>query len=312
MLKTCPTQSDRTFTPAYLNLLENGELAQREALAYHHLEHCDLCPRCCHVNRYQTNKTGFCHTGDRVVVYSGGAHYGEEAPLRGYNGSGTIFLSWCNLGCVYCQNWDISHQGMGHTIQPITLANMMLELQAQGCHNINIVSPSHAIAPIIAAVNSAAQQGLRLPLVYNTGGYDSLTALALLDGIVDIYMPDMKYGDSDVALKYSQAANYVEVNQAAVKEMHRQVGDLVCNQQGIAERGLLVRHLVLPENLAGTDKVLAFIAQDISANTYLNLMDQYYPCYCAHQYPPLNRRITREEYRQALELAHQNGLTHLA
>ncbi|MGK7875566.1 MAG: radical SAM protein [Xenococcaceae cyanobacterium] len=205
----------------------------------------------------------------------------------------------------------MSHKGVGEEVEPEAIAKMMLALQSRSCHNINFVSPSHVVAQIVAAVNIAAKGGLRLPLVYNTGGYDSPEALALLDGIIDIYMPDMKYGDSAFALKYSKVPNYVKVNQAAVKEMHRQVGDLVLDENGIAQRGLLVRHLVLPENLAGTDKVLAFLAREISPNTYLNLMDQYYPCYRADRYPPLDRPIAREEYREALGLAKKYGLTRL-
>ncbi|HVO91585.1 MAG TPA: radical SAM protein [Terriglobales bacterium] len=245
------------------------------------------------------------------MVHSFGAHHGEEDVLRGWRGSGTIFFSWCNLRCVFCQNWEISHKGMGRAVEPKEIALMMLELQAQGCHNINLVSPSHVVAQILAGVKLAADQGLRLPLVYNTGGYDSPEALALLDGVIDIYMPDMKYGDSDTARKYSRVRNYKEVNQAAVKEMHRQVGDLVLDEKGLARRGLLIRHLVLPGNLAGSEKVLAFIAKEISCNTYLNLMDQYRPCYRADEYSPLDRSITREEFFAVLELANQYGLRRL-
>jgi putative pyruvate formate lyase activating enzyme len=212
---------------------------------------------------------------------------------------------------VFCQNWDISQRGIGREVEPRELADMMLELQAQGCHNINLVSPSHVVAQIIAAVADAAPRGLRLPLVYNTGGYDSPEALALLDGIVDIYMPDMKYGDSALARKYSKVRNYVEANRAAVKEMHRQVGDLVLDARGIAQRGLLVRHLVLPHGIAGTGQVLQFLAEEISANTYLNLMDQYRPCYRADEYPEIDRPITAQEYREALDAAARHGLARL-
>lgn len=312
MLQTRKADIHQHFTPAYLTLLKSGELAKREELAYQHLEDCNLCARYCHVNRRETIKGTACHTGERAVIHSYGVHQGEEDALRGWNGSGTIFFSWCSLRCVYCQNWEISDQGLGQEVEPADIANIMIDLQDQGCHNINFVSPSHVVAQIIAAVHIAAKCGLRLPLVYNTGGYDSLEALALLDGIIDIYMPDMKYGDSAMALKYSKVPNYVEVNQAAVKEMHRQVGDLVVDKYGIAQRGLLVRHLILPENIAGTDKVLAFLAQEVSPNTYLNLMAQYHPCYRAEQYPPLNRRITTEEYHAALKLAKKYGLKQLA
>jgi putative pyruvate formate lyase activating enzyme len=212
---------------------------------------------------------------------------------------------------VFCQNWEISQKGLGNEVEPEELADMMLTLQSQGCHNINFVTPSHVVAQIIAAVHIAAKKGLHLPLVYNSGGYDSPEALALLDGIIDIYMPDMKYGDSKTARNYSKVRDYVEVNFAAVKEMHRQVGDLLIDEHGIAQRGLLVRHLVLPENLAGTDRVLAFLAEEISVNTYLNLMAQYYPCYRADEYPSLLRPITGDEYEYALTLASEYGLHRL-
>ena len=306
-----PVGPPNSFLPAYRALLSTGELAQRVKQAYQHLEDCDLCARYCHMNRRQTIKGAVCRTGERAIVNSYAPHHGEEDPLRGWNGSGTIFFSWCSLRCVFCQNSEISQKGIGREVEPAQLAEMMLQLQAQGCHNINFVTPSHVVAQIIAAVEIAAHQGLKLPLVYNTGGYDSPEALALLDGIIDIYMPDMKYGDSKLARQYSKIRNYVEVNFAAVKEMHRQVGDLQLDANGIAQRGLLVRHLVLPANIAGTDTVLAFLAREISTNTYLNLMDQYYPCYRADDYPLLARPITRAEYDQALQLAQQYGLQRL-
>jgi putative pyruvate formate lyase activating enzyme len=300
-----------TFQPAYLSLLHSSELQRRCAEAWKHLHDCDLCARYCHVDRIEGIKGAVCRTGELARVHSYGPHYGEEDPLRGWRGSGTIFFSWCNLRCVYCQNWEISHKGLGEEVTPAQLAAMMLELQAQGCHNINLVSPSHVVAQIIAAVTIAAGEGLHLPLLYNTGGYDSLEALALLDGIIDIYMPDMKYGDSELARQYSRVRDYVEVNRAAVKEMHRQVGDLVLDEQGLAQRGLLVRHLVLPHGLAGTEQVLRFLSVEISANTYLNLMDQYHPCYRADEYPGLDRMLSDEEYREALNLAHRFGLNRL-
>jgi len=299
------------FRPAYLALAASGELAQRAAAAYRHLEDCDLCARYCRVNRRKGTEGAVCRTGERAVVASYGAHHGEEDPLRGWAGSGTIFFSWCNLRCVFCQNWDISQRGIGREVEPREIADMMLALQAEGCHNVNLVSPSHVVAQIIAAVRDAAARGLRLPLVYNTGGYDSPEALALLDGIVDIYMPDMKYGDSALARKYSKVRNYVEVNRAAVKEMHRQVGDLVLDERGIAQRGLLVRHLVLPHGIAETGEVLRFLAEQVSAKTYLNLMDQYRPCYRADEFPELERPVTGEEYREALAIAARHGLARL-
>ena len=302
---------NKSFIPAYLQRLEPGELSSRVDQAYQHLENCDLCARYCYVNRRQTTKGAVCRTGEHAVVNSFGSHHGEEDPLRGWKGSGTIFFSWCSLRCVFCQNWQISHKGQGHEVEPDELADMMLQLQAQGCHNINFVTPSHVVAQIIAAVNIAAQKGLHLPLVYNTGGYDSPEALALLDGIIDIYMPDMKYGDSRIARKYSKVRDYVEVNFAAVKEMHRQVGDLQLDDKGIAQRGLLVRHLLLPGELAGTEAVLAFLANEISSNTYLNLMDQYYPCYRTSENPPLDRTLYESEYQQAFAYAEQYGLHRL-
>ncbi len=305
-----PTETNH-FEPAYLALLASGGLERRAAAAYRHLEDCDLCGRYCHVNRRQSIRGAVCRTGERAVVNSFGPHHGEEDPLRGWNGSGTIFFSWCNLRCVFCQNWEISQKGMGREAEPEEVAGMMLALQKEGCHNINLVSPSHVVAQILAAVSIAAREGLQLPLVYNTGGYDSPEALALLDGVIDIYMPDMKYGDSEVAHQYSHIRNYREVNQAAVKEMHRQVGDLRISKQGLAQWGLLVRHLVLPADVANTDKVLAFIGSEISRNTYLNLMAQYRPCYRAYDYPPLDRPITREEYEEALALAAKYGLSRL-
>ena len=272
------------------------------------MEKCDLCARYCHVNRLLTIEGAVCRTGEQAIVHSFGPHHGEEAVLRGWNGSGTIFFSWCNLRCVFCQNWEISQKGMGRVAGPRDIAAMMLELQGRGCHNINFVSPSHLVAQILAAVEIAAREGLHLPLVYNTGGYDSLEALALLDGVIDIYMPDMKYGDSSVARQYSKVRNYVEANRTAVKEMHRQVGDLVLDESGLARSGLLIRHLVLPENLADTEKVLDFIAQEISPRTYLNLMDQYHPCYRADEYPPLDRPLKMEEYRAAVAMAGRHRL----
>ncbi|RMF93845.1 MAG: radical SAM protein [Nitrospinota bacterium] len=297
--------------PAYRSLLRSGELADRVRQAYRHLEDCDLCARYCHVNRRQTVRGAVCRTGERAVVHSFGPHHGEEDPLRGWRGSGTIFFSWCNLRCVFCQNWDISWKGRGEEVTPAEIAQMMLQLQEHGCHNINFVSPSHVVAQILEAVYLAAQAGLQIPLVYNTGGYDSLEALALLDGVIDIYMPDMKYGEASVARRYSAVRDYPAVNRRAVKEMHRQVGDLVIDAQGIARRGLLIRHLVLPGGLAGTEEVLRFIAEEISPNTYVNIMAQYYPCFRASRYPPLDRPLTRSEYQEALRLAEKYGLRRL-
>jgi putative pyruvate formate lyase activating enzyme len=299
------------FEPAYVALSSTGELGRRVEAAYRRLEDCDLCARYCHVDRLRTIKGAACRTGERAVVNSFGPHHGEEDPLRGAHGSGTIFFSWCNLRCVFCQNWEISQKGIGREVEPEELAGMMLALQEEGCHNVNLVTPSHVVAQILAAVAIAAARGLRLPLVYNTGGYDSPEALALLDGVIDIYMPDMKYGDTEIARTHSKVRNYVEVNQTAVKAMHRQVGDLVLDEQGLAQHGLLIRHLVLPGDLAGSDKVLAFIANEISRHTYLNLMGQYRPCYRADEYPPLDRAVTAAEFGAALALAEKYGLRRL-
>jgi putative pyruvate formate lyase activating enzyme len=299
------------FTPSYIDLHKSGELANRAEHAARHLQDCDLCARYCHVDRTRTLKGVVCHTGEQAVVHSFGPHHGEENPLRGSRGSGTIFFSWCNLRCQYCQNWEISQKGLGRKVSAEELANIMLQLQNQGCHNINFVSPSHVVAQIVSAVEKAAAKGLRLPLVYNTGGYDSLETLALLDGVIDIYMPDMKYADSEIAHRYSHVRDYAEVNRTAVKEMHRQVGDLVLDEHGIAMRGLLIRHLVLPHGLAGTENTLRFIAEEISTNTYINIMDQYYPCYRAGDYPPLDRSITPAEYDDALQAAHRYSLNRL-
>ena len=299
------------FEPAYLTLHQEKQLSHRVELAYKHLEDCDLCARYCHVNRKYTIKGAVCRTGELAVVHSYGPHHGEEDPLRGWNGSGTIFFSWCNLRCVFCQNWDISQKGNGRETTPEQLADMMLQLQKQGCHNINFVSPSHVVAQIIAAVAIAAEKGLHLPLVYNTGGYDSLEAIKLLDGIIDIYMPDMKYGNTAMARQYSKVPDYTTRNFAAVKEMHRQVGDLIMDENGIALRGLLVRHLVLPNNIASTKEVVNFIANEISMSTYINIMDQYHPCYRADEYPAVDRPITQQEYQTALEHTHRSGLYRL-
>ncbi|MEJ2132103.1 MAG: radical SAM protein [Gammaproteobacteria bacterium] len=298
--------------PGYLTVQRCGILARRAATAWEHMRACDLCARYCRVDRIEGIKGAVCRTGERAVVHGYGAHHGEEDPLRGTRGSGTIFFSWCNLRCVYCQNWEISHEGVGRQVTAEGLADIMLSLQHAGCHNVNLVSPSHVVAQILAAVEIASERGLDVPLVYNTGGYDSLEALQLLDGVVDIYMPDMKYDDPLLARQYSKVRDYASVNRTAVKEMHRQVGDLVLDENGIAVRGLLVRHLVLPNGVASTREVLTFLAEEISTDTYLNLMDQYRPCYRAGRHPPIARRITSEEYERALRLARNLGFTRLA
>ncbi len=297
------------YEPCYLALHRSGELARRVEQAYARLSDCDLCGQACHVERH--TRHGVCRTGIRALVSSYGPHLGEEDPLRGWRGSGTIFFSWCNLKCQYCQNYDISQLGHGEETEPEELARMMLDLEDQGCHNINLVSPSHVVPIILAAVDLAARRGLHLPLVYNTGGYDSMVALQLLDGVIDIYMPDIKYADADIAQKYSKARDYPAINQAAIKEMHRQVGDLVIDEYGLARRGLLVRHLVLPGGLAGTPQVARFLAQEVSRDTYINVMPQYRPCYRAGELPPLDRPLTRQEYEQAVQDVLAAGLHRL-
>jgi len=294
--------------PAYVRLLQRGELRDRARQAWGRLADCDLCPRDCHVNRLQSATGAVCRTGERALVASFGPHFGEESCLVGRHGSGTIFFSWCNLRCQFCQNYDISQLGAGREVEPEEIAAMMLALQARGCHNINFVTPSHVVPQILAAVAIAGERGLHIPLVYNTGGYDALVSLTLLDGIVDIYMPDMKYADESLARRYSKVRNYPAINQVAVKEMHRQVGDLVCDDEGIARRGLLVRHLVLPDGMAGTADIVRFLANAISPNTFLNVMDQYRPRFNACDFRELNRPITRNEYREAIRLAEVAGL----
>jgi putative pyruvate formate lyase activating enzyme len=305
------SQQRGLFEPAYLRLLRSGELTERARSARRHLENCDLCARYCRVDRRRSMRGAVCRTGERAVVYSAGPHHGEEDCLRCSRGSGTIFFSWCNLRCVYCQNWEIAWQGEGKETSDEQLAETMLRLQALGCHNINLVTPSHVIAQILAAVDIAAQRGLRLPLVYNTSGYDSPEALALLDGVIDIYMPDMKYGDENLARKYSHVRDYVRVNREAVREMLRQVGELVINTDGLAERGLLVRHLVLPNGASGVEMVTRFLAEEISPDTYLNLMGQYRPCHRASEQAELDRKTTRAEFAEALAIARRYGLHRL-
>ena len=297
------------FQPAYLRLFKEGELIRRVESAKAILSSCLLCAHRCGADRTESSTEGLCQTGARAKISSWGAHHGEEKPLGGWRGSGTIFFGSCNLSCVYCQNWDISQRGVGREVTPEELADLMLALQEKGCHNINFVSPSHVVAQILEATLIAVQKGLRLPLVYNTGGYDCLGALRLLDGVIDIYMPDMKYGGAEEGLRYSIVSDYPAINQAAVREMHRQVGDLHLDEQGIAWRGLLVRHLVLPNGLAQSRAIFKFLAEEISLSTYLNIMDQYHPSCRADEYPELRRRISRQEYTAAMNLARSFGLT---
>jgi len=300
----------KNFEPVYLKTYRQGLFPAKIEKAYLMLEKCTICPRQCKVNRLQ-QELGFCRSGLLPEVSSYFPHFGEEKPLVGFHGSGTIFFTHCNLRCIFCQNYDISHLGQGSQISLEKLAQMMLELQKMGCHNINLVSPTHYVPQILKALLLAIEKGLTIPLVYNTGGYDSFSTLKLLEGVIDIYMPDFKYSQSQVAAQYSKAADYPQVAKLALKEMHRQVGDLVLDEEGIARRGLLVRHLVLPHNLAGTAKIIKFLASQISPNTYVNIMDQYHPCGQVEAGSPLARRITPQEYEQALAAAREAGLTRL-
>jgi putative pyruvate formate lyase activating enzyme len=297
---------DDSFTPAYIKL-PPGALSDKLREAEEILKECTLCPRQCKVDR-TSGESGFCKTGDKPFISSYSPHFGEEKPLVGRFGSGTIFMGNCNLGCIFCQNYSISHLGEGTEISFTKLADIMLSLQKQGCHNINLVTPTHQMPMMLRAIMIASEKGLQLPIVYNCGGYESLHAIKILEGVVDIYMPDFKYIDPAMAKIYSKAEDYPEAAMAAIREMHRQVGDLVTDQRGIATRGLLVRHLVLPEETAGTAGVVKFIAEEISKNTYINIMDQYHPCYKAFDHPSLNRRITHQEYADAMQMAEDAGL----
>ena len=300
----------RDFEAAYLRAHRAGLFPERIEKAFALLESCTLCPRACRANRLK-GELGTCRAGRLPEVSSYSPHFGEERPLVGLHGSGTVFLTHCNLRCTFCQNYSISHSGKGQEVSFERLARMMMELQDQGCHNINFVTPTHYVPQILKALPAAIDLGLKVPLVYNSSGYDSVTALKHLDGIFDIYMPDFKFARSGPAEEYCQAADYPEVARSAIKEMHRQVGDLVLDGRGIARRGLLVRHLVLPEGLAGTDEVVRFLAAEISSNTYVNIMDQYFPCGDIPPRSPLGRRITGDEFEEALDLARAAGLTRL-
>lgn len=296
--------------PTYLTLYASGELLRRKDAALERLSSCELCPRRCGVDRSAGEK-GFCRTGRLAVVSACHPHFGEEAPLVGQGGSGTIFFSNCNLGCVFCQNYEISHHGDGEEVSAAQLASMMVRLEQQGCHNINLVTPSHVVAQILEALPLAVEGGLSVPLVYNTSGYDAVETLRLLDGVVDIYMPDFKFWQSASSRRFAKAGDYPEIARQALREMHHQVGDLVINSEGLAEHGLLVRHLVMPGGLAETREIMGFLARDISPRTYVNIMDQYRPCGQAMNFPPLDRMLLPEEYRQALEFGVQAGLTRL-
>ena len=302
----------RSFEPAYLRLFESGELRERVDSALGALESCRLCPRDCGVDRLE-NKVGICKTGRYAAVSSYFAHFGEEDCLRGSQGSGTIFFSWCNLRCVFCQNYEISWSGGGRSTSPRELARMMLYLQATGCHNINLVTPEHVVPQILEALLLAAEQGLRLPLVYNTGAYDSLESIQLMNGVVDVYMPDFKLWNAETARRYLRAPNYPEAARRAILEMHRQVGPLVFDERGLALRGVLIRHLVMPGLAEETRRILEWIANELGPRTYINLMGQYCPAGKVSDADcgEINRRITSNEYGAALAAAHILGLRRL-
>jgi putative pyruvate formate lyase activating enzyme len=299
-----------TITPLHRKLYHDGTLNDRLNQALGLLKKCELCPRECNVDRL-SGETGFCHTGRKARIASFHAHYGEEAPLVGRHGSGTIFISHCNLLCTFCQNFEISHLGEGREIEPENLAAMMLKLQEAGCHNINFVTPTHIVPQIIEGLLIAIEHDFNIPLVYNSGGYDKVETLKLLDGIIDIYMPDFKFWDSKWSAEFCNAEDYKDVAVEAIKEMHRQVGDLEISNDGIATKGLLVRHLVMPNGIADTEKIMTFLATEISPHTYVNVMDQYHPCGYAMESSMINRRISPAEYQKALHAAGEAGLTRL-
>lgn len=297
------------FTPIYIKTFEEGKLDERIEKAYEYLKRCTICPRVCKVNRYK-NRKGICNTGILPTIADYFPHFGEENVLVGRNGSGTIFISCCNLLCIYCQNESTSHLCEGNTTTIERFAQMMIELQKRGCHNINIVTPTHIVPQLLRALKIAISKGLKLPIVYNTSGYELPKTLKLLDGIIDIYMPDFKYWEPKVAEAYSSAKDYPIITKKAIKIMHKQVGDLII-ENGIAKRGLLIRHLVLPNRLAGTREIVNFIANEISKNTYVNIMAQYRPLGLAYRFEEIARPITEEEYLEALLWAKKAGLKRL-
>jgi putative pyruvate formate lyase activating enzyme len=296
--------------PSYLEAYSKGLLKERIPKAFALLESCRLCPRNCGVNRLD-GEFGFCETGRKAIVANYNSHFGEESPLVGRSGSGTIFISSCNLLCSFCQNREISHDKEGVEVAPEQMAHMMVQLSQAGCHNINFVTPTHVVPQILEALPYAIERGLRVPLVYNSSGYDSRETLELLDGIFDIYMPDFKFWDNRWAERYCGAPDYREGAICALREMHRQVGDLAMDERGIAYKGLLVRHLVMPNQVAGTEEIMEFLAKEISSNTYVNVMDQYRPCGSAHRDEFINRRLHSKEYRDAVSAATSAGIARL-
>jgi putative pyruvate formate lyase activating enzyme len=293
--------------PTYLSLWASGELGQRVRKAREMLRACCLCPRRCGVNRIEGQK-GFCRSGFSLQVSSYNVHHGEEPVISGVRGSGTIFLTHCNLRCVFCQNYPISQLGVGREKRIEEVGGMMLDLQARGCHNVNWVTPTHFVPQLMEALTWAVERGFRLPLVYNTNGYDSLETLELLDGIVDVYLPDMKYGDEGIARTYSQAPDYPVMNGRAIREMYRQVGWQACTEKGLLRRGMIIRHLILPHRLAGTERLARFIAEGLSRDCPVSLMTQFFPAYRAKDFPELNRRITSAELEDAMKMLDRYGL----
>ena len=293
--------------PLYLEKLTPIDIREKAEALHELFVECRICPNECLARRTE-GETGECNSTDEVIISSVGPHFGEEPPLVGTFGSGTIFFTNCNLDCEFCQNYDISHLGLGRKVSTEELASSMLNLQQRGCHNINFVTPTHFTPQIVEALVLAVEEGLELPIVYNCGGYESVETLKLLEDIIDIYMPDIKYSTNENALKYSGVQNYWEVVTEAVKEMHRQVGDLKISKRGLAQRGLLIRHLVLPNDIAGSKKVIDFVADEISTDSYINIMDQYRPAYNADKYEKLNRRITPSEYKEVIGYALRKGL----
>ena len=299
-----------SLAPAYIETAQSGRLAEKARIGNEILKHCTLCPRRCGVDRL-SGETGICKTGKKAGISSFNAHFGEEAPLVGKNGSGTIFFTHCSLMCCFCQNFDISHEGYGSPAADEELAAIMLAVQNEGCHNINLVTPSHVVPQFLCALEKAIEAGLRIPIVYNSSGYDRLETLQLLEGVVDIYMPDFKFWEPEVAQAACDAPDYPAAARKALIEMHRQVGDLRIDADGIARTGLLVRHLVLPEDLAGTRQVMHFIHESVSPGTYVNIMSQYRPCGNHQRVSGLERRISAAEYENAITAAREEGITRL-
>ena len=294
-----------------LSLFKSGELKLRAEAAHALLENCTLCPRTCGVNRL-AGEHGVCATGRYAKVASYSPHFGEEQPLVGTNGSGTIFFASCNLHCCFCQNYEISHfPAHFEEVTAAQLAAIMLDLQNRHCHNINFVTPSHVVPQILEALYIACDQGLNVPIIYNSSGYDSAEALNLLDGVIDIYMPDFKFWHAESSKNYCDADDYPEVARESIGEMFRQVGDLQINDEGVATRGLLIRHLLMPGGLEETKSIVKFIAESISPRTYLNIMDQYRPCGVCADYPELKQSITTNQYQEAIDFAKQVGLQRL-